>query len=122
MEKSCSLGAGVDHTLECASYIINANFKIACGFVLCLTFFSKRAHVTRMKGYYDVLSMYAQTCVVLQQMGAVIADCCEFEQINQLLNQWGIVAIVNSTMKLVNYCHNTYTVNIYHYKQYYKTT
>ena len=45
-------------------------------------------------------------------MGAVLADCCKFEQINQSLNQWGIIATVNSTMKLVNYCHNTYAVNI----------
>ena len=45
-------------------------------------------------------------------MGAVLADCCKFEQINQSLNQWGIIATVNSTMKLVSYCHNTYAVNI----------
>ena len=68
------------------------------------------------------MAYYARTCVLLRQMGAVLADCCEFEQINQSLNQWGIIATVNPTMKLVSYCHNTYAVNIYHYKQYYKTT
>ena len=80
MEKICSPGAGVDHTLERMSYTINVDFKIACGFVLCLTFFSKRA---RMKGYYGVLLMCAQMCVTLRHMGAVLVDCCEFEQINQ---------------------------------------
>ena len=122
MEKTCSPSSGVDHALDCTSYIINVDFKMACGFVLCLTFFSKRVRVTCINGYYGVLLMCARKCVVLRQMGAVLADCCEFEQINQLLNQWGIIATVNSTMKLVSYCHNAYAVNIYHYKQFFKTT
>ena len=59
MEKTCSPGAGVDHAFECTSYIINVDFKMACGFVLCLTFFSKRVRVTRMKAFYGVLLMCA---------------------------------------------------------------
>jgi len=84
MEKNCLAGTVVEHALDCASYIISADFK-ACGFVM---------EVVNVSVSQDVFNAKKNSFQLLVLINRTMDRSCE---------KMALHTTMNATAKLVSY-------------------